>query len=244
MASLGGPQAQSNRVKVLAGINCTPSVNVPTGIRFPHNSKKWHLGVGKCHEEATLEGIFAMGKEEAEIVFQPRQKIYPFRNHSQRTRPNQLNNHAWAHNGIPAGSPDCRYINAYNSTDSPARWVRMTPYKELAICKLRTLPTSQGGGLGFIAIEEIWHGQEILMANREYSTLPTEDSSESLSPSTAVSQEGDMQEEPEPEVALESDIVVEDSTTSSSHQYAALTDIEGWKMHEPSPPWTDGTLPQ
>ena len=79
MVSLRGPQARSNRATMLTGINCAPSVNVPTGIRFPHNSKKWQLGVGKCLGEATLEGVFAMGKKEAEIVFQPRQLICPFR---------------------------------------------------------------------------------------------------------------------------------------------------------------------
>jgi hypothetical protein len=65
------------------------------------------------------------------------------------------------------------------------------------------------------------------MGNREYSTLPAEDSMELLATSTADSQGGDMQEEPEPEVALESDIVVEDPTTFSSQQYAALTDMGG-----------------
>jgi hypothetical protein len=121
MASLRGPQARSNSATVLAGINCAPSVNVPTGIRFPHNSKKWQLGVGKCPGEATLEGIFAMGTT-------------------------HLNSQAWAHNGIPDGSPGCQYINSYHSTESPARWVRMAPHGELANCKLRTLPASQGGG--------------------------------------------------------------------------------------------------
>ena len=65
------------------------------------------------------------------------------------------------------------------------------------------------------------------MANREHSTLPAEDSMESLALSTADSQGGYMQEEPEPEVASESDTVVEDPTTFSSHQYAALTDMGG-----------------
>ena len=145
MASLRGPQARSNRATVLAGINCAPSVNVPTGIRFPHNSKKWQLGVGKCPGEATLEGVFAMGKKEAEIVFQPGQLICPFRGHSQSIRPT-FNSQTWAHNGIPDGSPGCQYINSYHSTESPARWVRMAPHEELANCKLRTLPASQGGG--------------------------------------------------------------------------------------------------
>ena len=65
---------------------------------------------------------------------------------------------------------------------------------------------------------------------------------ESPAPSIDVRQEGYSQEEPEQEVA-ESDSVAEDPT-SSSHQYAAWTDMGGLKMHEPSPPWTDGILPQ
>jgi hypothetical protein len=145
MASLRGPQARSNRATVLAGINSAPSVNVPTGIRFPHNAKKWQLGVGKCPGEDTLEGVFAMGRKEAEIVFQPGQLICPFRGHSQSTRPT-FNSQTWAHNGIPEGSPGCRYINSYHSTESPARWVRMAPHEDLANCQLRTLPASQGGG--------------------------------------------------------------------------------------------------
>ena len=82
------------------------------------------------------------------------------------------------------------------------------------------------------------------MANREYFTLPAEDSMESLTPSITVSQDGYMQEDPKPEVASESDIVVEAPAIFSSQQYAALTDTGGCKMHEPSPPWTDGSLPQ
>ena len=119
----------------------------------------------------------------------------------------------------------------------------MAPHEELANCKLRTLPASQGGGLGFIAIEEIWHGQEILMVNREYSTPLEEAALESPATDIAVRQEGHTQEEPEQEVATELDIVTEDPT-SSSHQYAALTDMGGRKRHEPSPPWSDGILPQ
>ena len=242
MASLRGPQARSNRATVLAGINSAPSVNVPSGIRFPHNAKKWQLGGGKCPGEDTLEGVFAMGRKEAEIVFQPGQLICPFRGHSQSTRPT-FNRQTWAHNGIPEGSPGCRYINSYHSTESPARWVRMAPHEDLANCQLRTLPASQGGGLGFIAIEEIWHGQEILMVNRECPMLLEEAALESPAPDIAVSQEGYTQADPEQEVATEADSVAED-TMPSSHQYAVLTDTGGWKMHEPSPLWTDGILPQ
>jgi hypothetical protein len=63
------------------------------------------------------------------------------------------------------------------------------------------------------------------MANREYSMLPAEDSMESLAPSITVSQDGYMQEERKPKVASKSDIVVEDPTTFSSHQYAELADM-------------------
>ena len=56
---------------------------------------------------------------------------------------------------------------------------------------------------------------------------PAEDSMELLASTTADSQGGYMQEEPEPEGASELDTVVEDPTTFSSHQYAALTDMGG-----------------
>jgi hypothetical protein len=82
------------------------------------------------------------------------------------------------------------------------------------------------------------------MANREYSTLSAENSMEPLAPPTTDRQGGYMQKEPEPEVASESESVCEDSTIFSGQQYAALTDTGEWKMHEPSPPWTDGSLPQ
>ena len=120
----------------------------------------------------------------------------------------------------------------------------MAAHEDLANCKLRTLPAFQGGGLGFIAIEDIWHGQEILMANREYSNPLAEDSRELLSPPTVDSHGGDMQEEPELRVTLESDNTEVDLTIPSSQQYATLTDTGGWKMHEPSPPWRDGLLQQ
>ena len=108
MTSLRGSQARRNRANVLAEVDSAPSVSIPTGIRYPHNSKKWQLGVGKCPGESSLEGVFTMGKGEAEIVFKPGQLICPFRGHSQRTRPIHLTIHAWAHNGIPDGSLDCR----------------------------------------------------------------------------------------------------------------------------------------
>ena len=103
----------------------------------------------------------------------------------------------------------------------------MAAHEDPASCKLSTLPASQGGGLGFIAIEDIWHGQEILMANREYSNPSAEDSRELLSPPTVDSHGGDMQEKPEPRVKLESDNTEVDLTIPSSQQYATLTDTGG-----------------
>ena len=34
----------------------------PVELRFPHNSKKWGLGVGQVPGERALEGVFAIGK--------------------------------------------------------------------------------------------------------------------------------------------------------------------------------------
>ena len=111
-----------------------------------------------------------MGKDKAAIVFKTGQLICPFREHQQSTRPRQPQNQAWAHNGIREGTPGCLYINAYNNQDSPARWLRMAGHEDLANCRIRSLPKSQGGGLGVYAEDEIWHGQELLLANRAYPT--------------------------------------------------------------------------
>ena len=35
-------------------------------------------------------------------------------------------------------------------------------------CRIRGIPKQQGGGLGVYAEDEIWHGQELLLVNREY----------------------------------------------------------------------------
>ena len=44
----------------------------------------------------------------------------------------------------------------------------MARHEDLANCRIRCLPKQQGGGLGVYALDEIWHGQELLLANREY----------------------------------------------------------------------------
>ena len=44
----------------------------------------------------------------------------------------------------------------------------MAGHEDLANCRIRCIPKQQGGGLGVYALDEIWHGQELLLANREY----------------------------------------------------------------------------
>ena len=46
----------------------------------------------------------------------------------------------------------------------------MAGHEDLANCRIRSIPKSQGGGLGVYAEDEIWHGQELLLANRDYPT--------------------------------------------------------------------------
>jgi hypothetical protein len=120
----------------------------------------------------------------------------------------------------------------------------MAPHEYLANCKLRILPASQGGGLCFVAVDDIRHAQEILMANHEYSNSSAEDSMESLLPLTADCSAGDTTEEPELIVSESSNADADSASPSNGQQYATLTDTGGWKMHEPSPPWTDGSLQQ
>ena len=146
----------------------TPEVHEPVDIRSPHHAKRWKLGVGRTPGDSTTEGVFAMGKDTEEVVFKIVQMICTFRGHQQSTRPRQPLNQAWAHNGIREGTPGCLYINAYNNQDSPVRWLRMAGHEDLANCRIRCIPKQQGGGLGVYALDEIWHGQELLLANREY----------------------------------------------------------------------------
>ena len=120
MESLRGPSARCNRGWTDGGREPdTPEVNEPADIRYPHHAKSWKLGVGRNPGDSTTEGVFAMGKDKAAIVFKTGQLICPFRGHQQSTRPRQPHNQAWAHNGIREGTPGCLYINAYNNQDSP-----------------------------------------------------------------------------------------------------------------------------
>ena len=45
----------------------------------------------------------------------------------------------------------------------------MAGHEDLANCRIRGIQKQQGGGFGVYAVDEIWHGQELLLANREYS---------------------------------------------------------------------------
>ena len=169
MESLRGPSARCNRGWFNRGHKPdTPEVHEPADIRYPHHAKRWRLGVGRNPGDSTTEGVFAMGKNKDEVVFKTGQLICPFRGHQQSTRPRQPHNQAWAHNGIREGTPGCLYINAYNNQDSPVRWLRMAGHEDLANCRIRCIPKQQGGGLGVYALDEIWNGQELLLANREY----------------------------------------------------------------------------
>jgi hypothetical protein len=80
-----------------------------------------------------------MGKNTENIVFKAGQLICPFRGHQQSKRPRQVNNQAWAHNGIREGTLGCIYINTYNNKESPARWFRMAGHEDLANCRIRSV---------------------------------------------------------------------------------------------------------
>ena len=137
MDSLWGPLARPNRAKFKSDQDDRTRESAPMELRNPHNAKRWGLGVGRVQGEQSLEGVFAIGKVKADgVKFTTGQLIYPFRGHQQSKRPTHLNHHAWAHNGIPEGTEGCPYINAYNNTDSPVRWLRMAGHEDMANCKI------------------------------------------------------------------------------------------------------------
>ena len=68
------------------------------------------------------------------------------------------------------GREECLYINAYHNTDSPVHWLRMAGHENMANCKIRRMPSSQGGGLGVYAMKDIEYAQALLIVNREYPT--------------------------------------------------------------------------
>ena len=52
----------------------------------------------------------------------------------------------------------------------------MAGHEDMANCKIRRMPCSQGGGLGVYATEDIEYAQELHIVNREYPTGMVEES--------------------------------------------------------------------
>ena len=92
--------------------------------------------------------------------------------------------------------------------------------------------------LGVYALDEIWNGQELLLANREY---PMEGEATAREDISEVIEDG-----MEDEGVLGADDGTGEAAQEapSGHQYATCDDTGGWRMHEPLHPWTDGTLLQ
>ena len=114
----------------------------------------------------------------------------------------------------------------------------MAGHENLANCRIRGIPKQQGGGLGVYAENEIWHGQELLLANREY---PMEGEATAREKMPEITEDGTENEE-----ILGTEDAVGDAAQAESngHQYATCDDTGSWRMHEPIHPWTDGTLTQ
>jgi hypothetical protein len=87
-------------------------------------------------------------------------------------------------------------------------------------------------GLGVYALDEIWNGQELLLANREYiierEATAREDIAEVIK--DGMEEDGVLGAEGGTGNAAQEE--------SRGHQYAT------WRMHEPLYSWTDGTLIQ
>ena len=117
----------------------------------------------------------------------------------------------------------------------------MAGHEDLANCRIRCMLRQQGGGLGVCALDEIWNGQELLLANREYPTNGADASSENKTAPILEVLEDDREETG---VLGAQDAVGDAQGESRGHQHATCDDTGGWRMHEPSHPWTDGTLVQ
>ena len=114
----------------------------------------------------------------------------------------------------------------------------MAGHEDLANCRIRGIPKQQGGGLGVYALDEIWNGQELLLANREY---PTDGEATAREDISEVIEE-DIEDKGF--LGAEDEIGEEAQGESRGHQYATCDDTGGWQMHEPNHPWTDETLIQ
>ena len=106
----------------------------------------------------------------------------------------------------------------------------MAGHEDLANCRIRGIPKQQGGGLGVSAEDEIWHGQELLLANREY---PMEGEATARENIPEVIEDGT-----EDEGVLGANDATGEAAQAESrgHQYATCDDRGGWRMHEPIHP--------
>ena len=114
----------------------------------------------------------------------------------------------------------------------------MAGHEDLANCRIRGIPKQQGGGLGVYAEDEIWHEQELLLANQEY---PMEGEATARENIPEIIEDGIEDDE-----VLGADDATGEAAQAESrgHQYATCDDTGGWRMHEPIHPWTEGTLTQ
>ena len=80
MDSLRGPLARPNRANLHHNRDDGARDKTPMELRYPHNSKRWGLGVGQVPGERALEGVFAIGKvvKADGVIFTAGQLICPF----------------------------------------------------------------------------------------------------------------------------------------------------------------------
>ena len=98
MESLRGPLARSNRANLNHNQEDGTRDRAPVELRYPHNSKRWGLGVGQVPGERALEGVFAIGKvvKTNGVIFTAGQLICPFRGHQQSKRPTHLTRRSYS----------------------------------------------------------------------------------------------------------------------------------------------------
>ena len=62
--------------------------------------------------------------------------------------------------------------------------------EEQANAQIRRIPHIKGGGMGIFATEDIWHGQEVMLVNREQPSEPEDTFWASTAEAPQLSQEG------------------------------------------------------
>ena len=101
----------------------------------------------------------------------------------------------------------------------------MAEHEDWANCRIRCIPKQQGGGLGVHALDEIWNGQELLLANREYPTNGADASSENITaPILEVLEEN---REDTGVLGAEDEVGEGAQGESRGHQYATCDDTGG-----------------